>query len=192
MSGGGAASDAVGSYDGPVPPSSAPRQLGRRVVVLGAAGLVGAGCTRDPDPGATSAAVSPHGDVGPTDEEHDAVRAVLDTRATAVVAGDRDVFAGSLADPASAAGARQLSTLAAARALRVSRLEVTHVQVERDEELAEWARVATDVASRVERVYAYFSNFYQGHAPASARHFMRLLGQTPRDPDSLVKQPSLF
>ena len=132
MSGGGAASDAVGSYDGPVPPSSAPRQLGRRVVVLGAAGLVGAGCTRDPDPGATSAAVSPHGDVGPTEEEHDAVRAVLDTRATAVVAGDRDVFAGSLADPASAAGARQLSTLAAARALRVSRLEVTHVQVERD------------------------------------------------------------
>jgi uncharacterized protein YecE (DUF72 family) len=68
----------------------------------------------------------------------------------------------------------------------------SHVQIERDEELAEWAHVATDVASRVENVYAYFSNFYQGHAPASARHFMRLIGQTPRDPDSLVKQPSLF
>jgi uncharacterized protein YecE (DUF72 family) len=68
----------------------------------------------------------------------------------------------------------------------------SRVQLERDEELEEWAGIVSTVGRRVETVLAYFSNFYQGHAPASANHLKRLLGQSEADPDSLVKQPSLF
>lgn len=67
----------------------------------------------------------------------------------------------------------------------------SHVQIERDEELDEWAAAIAAIEKRAD-VYAYFSNFYQGHAPASANHLKRLVGQEPRDPDTLVKQPSLF
>jgi uncharacterized protein YecE (DUF72 family) len=68
----------------------------------------------------------------------------------------------------------------------------SRVQIERDEELAEWARALRRLEPRVERVLSYFSNFYQGHAPASANHLKRLVGQAPGDPDALVSQPSLF
>lgn len=68
----------------------------------------------------------------------------------------------------------------------------SHLQVDRDEELAEWADLLVDVDSRVDVVFAYFSNFYQGHAPASANILKRLVGQTPGDPATLVTQPSLF
>jgi uncharacterized protein YecE (DUF72 family) len=68
----------------------------------------------------------------------------------------------------------------------------SHVQIARDAELAEWAAVLGRVERNVSRVLAYFSNFFQGHAPASANALKRLVGQTPGDPDSLVRQPSLF
>jgi uncharacterized protein YecE (DUF72 family) len=68
----------------------------------------------------------------------------------------------------------------------------SRVQIDRDDELAEWARVLRRVEPGVERVVAYFSNFYQGHAPASANHLKRLVGQRPADPEELVSQPSLF
>jgi len=45
---------------------------------------------------------------------------------------------------------------------------------------------------RVTNVYAYFSNFYEGHAPASANRLKRLLGQRVVDPGELEDQPSLF
>jgi len=35
-------------------------------------------------------------------------------------------------------------------------------------------------------------NGYQGHSPGSANLLKRLIGQTVVDPESLVKQPSLF
>ena len=41
-------------------------------------------------------------------------------------------------------------------------------------------------------VFAYFSNFYEGHAPASANKLKRLLGQATVGPDDLENQPSLF
>jgi uncharacterized protein YecE (DUF72 family) len=68
----------------------------------------------------------------------------------------------------------------------------SYVQIERDEDFEAWATVLRDVDAKTGRVLAYFSNFYQGHAPASANHLRRLLGQTPGDPESLVSQPSLF
>jgi uncharacterized protein YecE (DUF72 family) len=68
----------------------------------------------------------------------------------------------------------------------------SRVQIARDEELALWAALLRELDGIVERVDALFSNFFQGHAPASASTLMALLGQTPPDPESLVTQPSLF
>ncbi len=53
-----------------------------------------------------------------------AVSDLLRRRAGAVVGGDQAGYAATVADPASAAGRRQLDSYRAARALRVSRLEV--------------------------------------------------------------------
>jgi uncharacterized protein YecE (DUF72 family) len=41
-------------------------------------------------------------------------------------------------------------------------------------------------------VYVYFSNYYEGHAPASANKLKRLLGQAVVMPAELTDQPSLF
>ena len=48
------------------------------------------------------------------------------------------------------------------------------------------------LAARVPVVYAYFSNFYEGHAPASANALKRLLDQPTVSPSALENQPSLF
>jgi len=66
------------------------------------------------------------------------------------------------------------------------------VQRARDENLRAWGAVLTNLSKRVPRVYAYFSNFYEGHAPASANKLKRLLGQSTIEPDELEDQPSLF
>ncbi len=61
-----------------------------------------------------------------------------------------------------------------------------------DENLEEWATHIARVSERVPNVYAYFSNFYEGHAPASANKLKRLLGQRIVEPSELEDQPSLF
>ena len=61
-----------------------------------------------------------------------------------------------------------------------------------DENLRAWSRVIADLCERVPTVYAYFSNFYEGHAPASANKLKRLLGQTVVEAADLEDQPSLF
>ena len=53
-----------------------------------------------------------------------AISDLLRARAAAVVAGDEETFAATVADGSTLAGRRQLESFAAARALRVSRLEV--------------------------------------------------------------------
>jgi uncharacterized protein YecE (DUF72 family) len=55
-----------------------------------------------------------------------------------------------------------------------------------------WRELIVALCERVSDVYAYFSNFYEGHAPASANKLKRLLGQPTVDPDDLEHQPSLF
>ncbi len=62
----------------------------------------------------------------------------------------------------------------------------------RDPNLERWAAAVERLAERVPRVYAYFSNFYEGHAPASANKLKRLLGDPVVAPDELEDQPSLF
>ncbi|HVF56232.1 MAG TPA: DUF72 domain-containing protein [Pyrinomonadaceae bacterium] len=61
-----------------------------------------------------------------------------------------------------------------------------------DENLSDWAAVIEQLRGRVGVVYACFSNFYEGHAPASANKLKRLLGQTVVEPGELEDQPSLF
>ena len=69
-------------------------------------------------------------------------------------------------------------------------------RVQRTEErnLKEWSEMIASLreGARVREVFAYFSNFYEGHAPASANKLKRLLGQTIVEASSLEDQPSLF
>ncbi|MFL6211922.1 MAG: DUF72 domain-containing protein [Pyrinomonadaceae bacterium] len=62
----------------------------------------------------------------------------------------------------------------------------------RDENLKLWREAITRLVARGTDVFAYFSNYYEGHAPASARMLQRLLGQEPVEPTELADQPSLF
>jgi uncharacterized protein YecE (DUF72 family) len=62
----------------------------------------------------------------------------------------------------------------------------------RDANLQKWAAAIERLSERVHTVYAYFSNFYEGHAPASANKLKLLLGQVIVNPEDLENQPSLF
>ena len=66
------------------------------------------------------------------------------------------------------------------------------VQRPRDANLERWAAAVERLRERVPYVFAYFSNFYEGHAPASANKLKRLLGQPVVGPEDLEHQPSLF
>jgi len=70
--------------------------------------------------------------------------------------------------------------------------DVGHVQIDRERELAVWAMALAALAARVGSVYGYFSNQFQGHAPASARAMQQLIGQKPVEPRTLAAQTSLF
>jgi uncharacterized protein YecE (DUF72 family) len=66
------------------------------------------------------------------------------------------------------------------------------VERARDENLRAWGEVLRRQAERGASVFAYFSNFYEGHAPASANKLKRLLAQATLGPEDLEDQPSLF
>ncbi|HJQ35198.1 MAG TPA: DUF72 domain-containing protein [Pyrinomonadaceae bacterium] len=66
------------------------------------------------------------------------------------------------------------------------------VQRTRDLNLERWGAALERLRARVPTVFAYFSNFYEGHAPASANKLKRLLGETVVGPEDLENQPSLF
>jgi uncharacterized protein YecE (DUF72 family) len=62
----------------------------------------------------------------------------------------------------------------------------------RDANLDRWAAAIERLRGRVAYTCAYFSNFYEGHAPASANKLKRLLGEHRVEPEDLESQPSLF
>jgi uncharacterized protein YecE (DUF72 family) len=62
----------------------------------------------------------------------------------------------------------------------------------RDANLERWAAAVERLRERGAAVFAYFSNFYEGHAPASANKLKRLLGEPVVEPEDLENQPSLF
>ena len=66
------------------------------------------------------------------------------------------------------------------------------VQRPQEENLRAWRDVITRLYARAPNVYAYFSNYYEGHAPASANKLKRLLGQATIGAADLEDQPSLF
>jgi uncharacterized protein YecE (DUF72 family) len=66
------------------------------------------------------------------------------------------------------------------------------VQRPQDANLDKWAAAVEQLSRRVARVQAYFSNFYEGFAPASANKLKHLLGQETVEPDELENQPTLF
>jgi len=66
------------------------------------------------------------------------------------------------------------------------------VQRAQDENLQSWSKMIARLRERDKQVYAYFSNFYEGHAPASANKLKRLLGQQIIEAADLEDQPSLF
>ena len=70
--------------------------------------------------------------------------------------------------------------------------EFSRIQINRDRELSEWATAFEVLNDRVETIYGYFNNHYQGHSPGSSNLFKRLIGQTVVEPESLIEQPSLF
>jgi uncharacterized protein YecE (DUF72 family) len=66
------------------------------------------------------------------------------------------------------------------------------VQRSQDSNLQLWSEAITRLCARVPRVYAYFSNYYEGHAPTSANKLKRLLNQPVTAAAELESQPSLF
>jgi uncharacterized protein YecE (DUF72 family) len=68
----------------------------------------------------------------------------------------------------------------------------TRLQVDRSRDLAVWADAIRRLQDRVKAVYAYMSNFFAGHAPASARMLQELLGQSPVPPERMGDQLTLF
>jgi uncharacterized protein YecE (DUF72 family) len=70
--------------------------------------------------------------------------------------------------------------------------DFSRVQIDREEEIAEWGAALRKAGEGVSEVFGYVNNYYAGHAPASARSLQRVLGQVPVTPDRVGEQISLF
>ncbi len=66
------------------------------------------------------------------------------------------------------------------------------IQRPQDANMELWRELLAEVCAQVSSVYAYFSNFYEGYAPASANKLKRLAGQSIVEATDLEDQPSLF
>lgn len=70
--------------------------------------------------------------------------------------------------------------------------DYSRIQLDRTQELEQWAGVLWPLARKGVMVYGYVSNHFAGHSPQSARELQRALGQTPVSPEALGEQMSLF
>jgi uncharacterized protein YecE (DUF72 family) len=68
----------------------------------------------------------------------------------------------------------------------------SRVQVDRSRDLEIWADAVRELAAGTREVYVFISNFFAGHAPASARMLQERLGQSPVSPEHLGDQLLLF
>jgi uncharacterized protein YecE (DUF72 family) len=68
----------------------------------------------------------------------------------------------------------------------------SHIQVDRMPELRLWRDAIRELATRVDVVYGYMSNFFAGHAPKNARDMQELLGIPNVDPELLGEQIRLL
>jgi uncharacterized protein YecE (DUF72 family) len=65
-------------------------------------------------------------------------------------------------------------------------------QLDSSDDRVWWGDLLQSLATRVTGIFAYFSNYYEGHAPHSAREMQRLMGEEPVSPDRLREQGELF
>lgn len=73
--------------------------------------------------------------------------------------------------------------------------DLTRFDVEQraqDANLDKWARKLKSLRDGGAEVFAYFNNYYEGHAPSSANKLRLMLGETAFDARELETQPSLF
>jgi uncharacterized protein YecE (DUF72 family) len=70
--------------------------------------------------------------------------------------------------------------------------DYSRVQINRDQELAEWAEAFALLRQHTTQIFGYFNNHYQGHSPASCNQFRKLLRLPVIEPETLNAQPSLF
>ena len=64
-------------------------------------------------------------------------------------------------------------------------LDHSHVQTERAQDISRWAGILWPMVSHVCKLYGYFSNNFEGHAPHSVRVFQRMMGLRPVDPQTM-------
>lgn len=73
--------------------------------------------------------------------------------------------------------------------------DLTRFDVEQraqDVNLNKWARKLKSLRDGGAEIFAYFSNYYEGHAPGSANKLRAMLGETAFDAREMEIQPSLF
>lgn len=70
--------------------------------------------------------------------------------------------------------------------------DFSRIQIDRTDELRGWADAFAVLTEKVETVFGYFNNHFQGHSPASCNMFKKMIGLPTVDPDQLIVQPSLF
>ena len=70
--------------------------------------------------------------------------------------------------------------------------DFSRIQIERKEEMEQWARVFETISLKTSTIFGYFNNHFQGHSPASCNIFKSLINIPIIEPATLIIQPSLF
>lgn len=70
--------------------------------------------------------------------------------------------------------------------------DFSHEQIDRSDELDEWAALLLRARESVSEIFGYFNNYYSGHAPAAVRALQRRLGQEPVEARDIGEQTALF
>jgi uncharacterized protein YecE (DUF72 family) len=70
--------------------------------------------------------------------------------------------------------------------------DYARIQVDRSNELDEWAPAIRMIQQRVQTVYGYANNHFAGHSPATVRMLQQRLGLPVIDPRVIGEQASLF
>ncbi len=63
--------------------------------------------------------------------------------------------------------------------------DFSRVREEKSEILSQWATVLWPLSERVNHIFGYFDDRFEGHAPHSARVFQRKMGLAPVEPENL-------
>jgi uncharacterized protein YecE (DUF72 family) len=70
--------------------------------------------------------------------------------------------------------------------------DYSHVQTDRSKELAAWTEVLPLAVERVQTVYGFVNNHFEGHSPHTVRELQRAMGVPVRGREALVDQLELL